>query len=347
MDRARIDDFFDRFVGHLAGASALGMLAVADRSGLLAWLGEHGGGTAGDIARDAGMEERYVVEILSGLAAAGVLEHDDGVFSLPPEHALFVADGTSPYYMGGWLDMLPAGFAVIDEVARAVRQGGGVGFEEYGEDLLRGLDRANAPSQSVLLTRKWLPAVPGLVERLESGIDVADIGCGAGTAVITMARAYPASRFWGFDLSQALLDTATERAQSLENVWFGRTSADQIPTEPGFDLVTAFDVVHDLADPASTLQRVRSALRPDGVFLMVEPNMSSDLDQNLHEIGVINYGISLLHCMTQSLAAGGAGLGAAWGRERAEAMALESGFSTFEPLEDIMNRFSAFYVLRP
>lgn len=344
-DRARVEAFFDRFVEMAAGAAALGALAVADRCGLLSWLAENSGGTAEEIAAEAGLDERYTVEMLAALTAAGVVEHDHGRFALPPEHALFVADESSPYFMGGWLDMIPGAYAVIDQVTDAAGSGGGVPYDQFGEDLFRGLDRANAPSQKVLLTRKWLPAVDGLVERLDAGIDVADVGCGTGTAVVTMAAAYPNSRFQGFDIAETALETARERASGLDNVTFFSASATEIPD--GFDFITTFDVIHDLPDPAGALRRIREALRSDGVYLMMEPNMSSDVDENIGEIGVINYGISLLHCMTQSLAVGGAGLGAGWGRQLAEEMALEAGFSTFEPLEDITNRFSAFYALRP
>lgn len=344
-DRARVEAFFDRFVGMTAGAAALGILAVADRCGLLAWLGEHDGGTAAEIAAGANLDQRYTTEILAGLTAAGVLDHEAGVFTLPPEHALFVSDSSSPYYMGGWFDMLPAGYAVIDRVAEAARHGGGVRFDEFAPEMLRGLDRANGPSQRILLTRKWLPAVEGLVERLEEGIDVADVGCGTGTAALTMAQAYPNSRFTGFDVSEEALAMARERGEDLENVEFARAAATEFPGE--YDLITTFDVVHDLADPPAALRHIRGALRPDGVYLMMEPNMSSDLDDNVDDVGVINYGISLLHCMTQSLAIGGAGFGAAWGRQRAEELAREAGFSSFQPLEEITNRFSAFFVLRP
>lgn len=344
-DRARIDAFFDRFVGLTAGAAALGILAVADRCGMLAWLGKNGGGTAGEIATGTGLDRRYTEEILAGLTAAGILEHHDGVFTLPAEHALFVSDPGSPYYMGGWFDMLSAGYAVIDRVATAAREGGGVAFDDFPPEMLRGLDRANGPSQRILITRKWLPAVAGLVARLEEGADVADVGCGTGTAVITMAQAYPASRFTGFDFSEEALALARERGGALDNVDFVNAGAADFPGE--YDLITTFDVVHDLADPAAALRHIREALRPEGVYLMMEPNMSSDLDDNIHDNGVINYGISLLHCMTQSLAIGGAGLGAGWGRRRAEEMAREAGFSAFQPLTEITNRFSAFYVLRP
>ncbi len=330
-----------------AGAATIGLLAVADRSGLLRWLGDHGGGTAEEIADGTGLDPRYVTEILSGLTTAGVVEHDDGSFDLPPEHALLVADTTSPYFMGGWLDMLPSGMGQIDRLAEVATTGGGIPFEEFGETMMRGLDRANSPSQRVLLTRKWLPAVPGLVERLMSGMRVADIGCGTGTVAIEIARAYPDSEVYGFDVYPPALELARARGEHLPNIEFARSSAEDTPLEPGFDLITTFDVIHDLVDPAAGLARIRRALRPDGVYLMMEPNAGSRLDDNLGDHGTLLYGISTLHCMTQSLAEGGAGLGAAWGRERAEEMAREAGFSSFERLDEITNRFSAFYLLRP
>lgn len=346
IDRERIEAFLDRFVGLASGAAVLGLLAVADRSGLSAYLAGHPG-TAAEIAEGARLDERYVTEILSGLAAAGVVEYDSdtGVFDLPPEHALLIADEDSPYFMGGWMDMIPSMMAQIEGVANATIHGGGVGFEEFGPSMIRGIDRGNSPSQRILLTAKWLPAVPGLVDRLEEGIRVADIGCGSGTAAIAMAEAYPDSRFFGYDVSQESLAVARGRAEAVGNVEFHVYAADEIPVEPGFDLITAFDVIHDLSNPLAGMTRIREALRPDGQFLMMEPNASSRLEENLDDRGALLYGVSALHCMTQSLARDGAGLGAVWGRQRAEELAERAGFTRFIPLDDITNRFSAFYLL--
>ena len=348
MDRARIDQFLDRFVGYASGAMTIGLLAVADRTGLTAWLGEHESGTTGEIAAGAELDARYVQEILSGLAAAGVLEYDadGGVFSLPPEHALFVSNEVSPYFMGGWLDMIPSVMRQIDGVADATVHGGGVGFDEFGASMVRGTDRGNGPSQRAFLTSRWLPAVPGLVERLQGGIRVADVGCGSGAATIVIAEAFPASHVVGFDVSDESLAVARGRSESVENVEFRRHSADDIPLEPPFDLITTFDVIHDLVDPLAGLVRIRGALAADGDYLMMEPNAGSHLEENLTPRGALLYGISTLHCMTQSLANGGKGLGAAWGREMAEDYAREAGFGSFEELEAITNKFSAFYLLR-
>lgn len=347
MERERIEAFLGRFVALASGATTIGLLAVADRSGLTAFLTDSGGGTASEIAAGAQLDARYVTEILSGLAAAGVVAYqpDTGVFSLPPEHALFLADETSPYFMGGWLDMIPAAFRQIDGVATAVRHGGGVGFEEFGTEFIRGIDRGNAPSQHAFLIRRWLPAVPGLVEGLESGIRVADIGCGSGTVPRLIADAFPNSHVVGYDPSAESVAVARARAEGLDNVEFHVARAQEVPIEPGFDLITTFDVIHDLAEPAVGLAHIREALRPEGSYLMMEPNASSLLEDNLHDRGALLYGVSALHCMTQSLAVGGAGLGAAWGAQRAEEMARSAGFGSFEQLDDISNRFSSFYLL--
>lgn len=347
MDRDRVDVFLERMVGYASGATTIGLLAVADRCGLLAWLGEHESGTTADIASGAGLQERYVTEIMSGLAAAGVVEYqpDDPVFALPPEHALFLSSEMSPFFFGGWLDMIPSSMGKLDAVADAAKNGGGVGFDEFDKGTIRGIDRGNAPSQRAFLLSRWLPAIPGLVERMDSGIRVADVGCGTGTAAILMAQAYPGSDIHGFDISVDSLALARDRSDSIPNVTFTKSSVAEVPADPPFELITTFDVIHDLADPLGGMSHIRESLAPDGQYLMMEPNMSSHLENNLDDRGALLYGVSTLHCMTQSLAVGGAGLGAAWGAELAEDYATQAGFISFQRLEDITNRFSAFYLL--
>lgn len=347
MDRERIETFMERFLGIASGATTLGLLAIADRTGLLRSMADHGSMTSETLAEAARLDERYVREILSGLAAAGVVEYeaDTRLFTLPPEHAVFVVDETSPYFMGGYFDMIPASMEKLDEITAAARYGGGVAFDDFGPRMVTGLDRGNAPSQRIFLVRKWLPAVPGLIQYLESGIRVADIGCGSGTAAILIAEAFPESQVEGYDVAEESLKLARARSAHLDNVAFHSAGAGEVPVDPGFDLITTFDVIHDLVDPLGGLRRIREALRPGGRYLMMEPNASSSLEDNLDDRGALLYGLSTLHCMTQSLASGGAGLGAAWGEDRAREMTEAAGFTGFERLADISNRFSAFYLL--
>ncbi|MEA1902287.1 MAG: class I SAM-dependent methyltransferase [Actinomycetota bacterium] len=346
MDREKINEFLDTFLGFASGATTIGLLAVADRTGLSAYLGEHPTGTSEEIAEGAGLNERYVREIMSGLAAVGAVEYDAGTkaFTLPEEHALFISSELSPYFMGGWLDMLPSIIGQVDGVAEATVNGGGVAFEEFG-NIVRGIDRGNGPSQRVFLTTRWLPAIPGLADRLDAGIRIADVGCGSGTAAILMAGAYPNCEVFGFDVSSESVDLAGSRSTELANVVFEQSSVEDIPTDPGFDLITTFDVIHDLTDPLAGLKRIHAALHPEGQYLMMEPKASSNLEENFDARGALLYGVSALHCMTQSLAIGGAGLGTAWGREMTEQYASDAGFTSFDDLEKISNRFSSFYLL--
>lgn len=348
MDRQRIDDFLDTFVGFASGATTIALLSIADRTGLLAWLAANSGGTSVAIAEGADLDERYVREILSGLAASGVVEYDSdsAEFNFPDEHALFLASEMSPYFMGGWLDMIPSAMSQIDGVARATVHGGGVGFEDFGSGIIKGIDRGNAPSQRIFLTKKWLPAVDGLTASLESGIKVADVGCGAGTASLLMAQTFPNSEVVGYDVSDDSLAIARTRAEGIPNIRYENYGAEAIPLD-SFGLITTFDVIHDLVAPLEGLVRIREALASDGVYLMMEPNASSDLVDNLSPRGALLYGVSVMHCMTQSLANGGEGLGASWGRELAEDYCRQAGFDSFTALDEISNKFSAFYDIRP
>lgn len=342
MDRDAVWQFLDRFTGFAAGFTTISLLAVAERAGLLTALAAGEPMTVAEVVGDSGADERLTDEILSALVAAAVLDHADGRFTLPPEHAAVVADDTSPYSMTGWLDMLPAVAERLPAITSAVTEGGGVPFSAYDEKLVAGIDRANSPALRILLTRRWLTSMPDVVATLEAGGRVADIGCGSGTAAVTMAEAFPASQIVGIDVDEHSIQRARRRSEAIENVSFVVGDAAELDGDPGFDLVTAFDVVHDLPYPLETLVAVREALRPDGVFLMMEPSMAADLDDNVHPRGALVYGISALFCLPQSLAAGGAGLGAAWGPEPAQELCHRAGFGSFRRLP-IDNPFSAFY----
>ena len=350
MDRDRIWAFMNRFVDFAAGAATIGTLAVADRCGLLRTMAGAGPMTSAQVASAGGLVPRYAEEILGQLTTAGVVVYDPagGTYQLPEEHAAVVADDTSPYSMAGWLDMLGGAGVMLDDIAEAARHGGGVPASEFPDRMVRGVARANGPSMRILLTRRWLPTMPDVVERLEAGARVADVGCGGGAAAITMASAYPASDIVGFDIDPRALAIAEEDAAAadLGNVRFEERSATDLPTTPPFDLVTCFDVVHDLADASDALVRIREALADDGTLLMMEPAVEADLEDNLDPRGSLFYGVSLLFCLTQSLAVGGEGHGAAWGPVEAEALCRHAGFESFRRLP-IENPFSAFYEVRP
>ncbi len=337
----------DRFVDLASGATTVALLAIADRSGLNTFMSDGLSRTDQEIAHASGLDPRYLREILSGLTAAGIYEYDatSKSFNLPAEHALFVADESSPYFMGGWFDMIPSLYRQLDGLVDATRHGGGVPFEAFGDEMIRGITRGNEPSQNTLLVSKWLSAVPGLTERLGAGIRVADIGCGAGGALLVMARAFPASSFVGYDVSEEEIAMARERATETPNATFEPVALENLHRGEGFDLITSFDVIHDLVDPMRGLEHIRHALAAGGQYLMMEPAASTALEENLTARGALLYGISAMHCMTQSLAREGKGVGAAWGRQAIEETARSAGFESVHRLESISNTFSDFFLL--
>ena len=350
MDRDVAKATMGRLFEMTSSAAVMAVLGVIDRTGLLGHM--QGAGPLGidALAEQSGLEPRYVEELTATLVAAGLLEWDAaaGTVELRDEVAAVLSDESSPYFMGGWTQILQGLYRAVPGVAAACEEGGGVPYDDYGDFMVQGISRANSPGMRLLLTRRWLAAAPGLAERLESGIRVADVGCGAGTAVLTMARAYPQSEITGFDVSKRSIEAAREaaRAEGLGNARFEHAGGEALPDDPGFDLVTAFDVVHDLVDPKGVLRRIREVLREDGLFFMVEPDVEPELEHNVNPGGALLYAMSTLHCMTVSLAHGGEGLGAAWGPAKAEQFCREAGFTRFDRL-DVPNPMNAFYAVRP
>ena len=343
MDRVKTRQFLERFTALAAGATTIGLLAVADRSGLLRSMAGEPHRELAVVARSAGLNSRYTEEMLSGLVAAGIVDYDADkqTFLLSEEHAAVIANDESPYSMTGWLDMIPTALEHTDAISEATRSGGGIAFDDFGEKMLRGIDRGNTPGITVLLTRRWLPEMPDVVETLERGGRVADFGCGSGGAVRAMAKAYPNSEIFGYDISSSSIERARMHT-SEPNASFAVGGSDALLQGRPFDLVTLFDVVHDLADPVTALADIRSSLGEGGAVLIMEPRIERGLENNINDRAALLYGISTFHCVTQSLAAGGPGLGAAWGLDAAAKLCDDAGFSSFEELP-IDNPFSAFY----
>jgi SAM-dependent methyltransferase len=350
MDNARVDAFATRITEILnSGALALG-LSIGHRTGLFDALDVLPPATSGRIANHAGLDERYVREWLGAMVTGGLVEYDPNnrTYHLPAEHAALLTRRNSPNNLAVAAQFLPVIASVEDRIVDCFRDGGGVGyghFERFHEVM------AEESCQTVVsaLFDHILPLADEIPGRLREGIDVADIGCGMGRAIIALASAYPNSRFTGFDLSLEATEDAADRARvlGLRNVRFERLDLTKFDRPAAFDLVTAFDVIHDQAEPARVLENIRAALRPDGVFLMQDIRTSSHLENNVeHPLGAYLYTISYNHCMTVSLSNDGAGLGTCWGRELAEEMLGDAGFSdvSVNQLEhDIMNDF---YVAR-
>lgn len=352
LDQARMEAFGDRFLSALNEAASIVMISVGHRTGLFEALSGIGAATSQELADSAGLQERYVREWLHGVTVARIVELDaEGRFRLPAEHAALLTGGGSEN-LGVFAQYIPLSGGVEDDIVRCFREGGGVPYERFGRfhEVM-----AEDSGQTVLssLHDHILPLARGVKERLEAGIKVADLGCGRGLALLDMAEAYPSSDFFGFELSEEAVAFARDLAEEkgLTNVRFlvrDLSDFDETAEEDAFDLVFTFDAVHDQAKPAALLRGIARTLRPDGIYLMQDIHASSDVRGNMdHPLGPFLYTISVMHCMTVSLAQGGAGLGTMWGREQATAMLREAGFGEVEIHRLDHDPQNDYYIARP
>ena len=349
-DSARAEAFVETLVGHLNGASLALMISIGHRTGLFDAMADLPPSDSAAIAAAAGLDERYVREWLGAMTTGRVVDHDaeTGRWWLPAEHAASLVRSAAPDNIAvttQWISVLAS---VEDRIVQCFREGGGVSYEEYPRfhEVM-----AEESGQTVVaaLEESILPLVPKLIDELNEGLDVLDVGCGSGQALVAMARAFPRSRFKGYDLSEEAVASGRKTAAgaSLHNLGFERRDLVSMGEEGAFDLVTAFDIVHDQADPAAVLAAVKRALRPGGVFLMQDIRGSSHVHENMdHNLAPFLYTISCMHCMTVSLAQGGAGLGAMWGQELAERMLGEAGFEQLDVLTLPHDEINVYYVSR-
>jgi SAM-dependent methyltransferase len=350
LDTTKAEAFAERMLGAINDASIVLMTSIGQRTGLFDTMAGLPPSTSAAIAAAAGLDERYVREWLGALVTGGVIEYEPAgtTYALPAEHAALLTRAAGPDNLGAFAAYIPMLAGVEDAVVECFRRGGGVPYEAYPrlQELLR--EDTGAVVDATLID-STLPLVPGLVERLREGIEVADVGCGAGHAVNVMAQAFPRSRFTGYDLSEQGIALARHEAEAfgLENARFDVKDVATLDERGRFGLITAFDAIHDQARPAEVLAAIAAALAPAGTFLMVDFAASSKLEENVdHPLGPTLYTFSTLHCMTVSLAEGGAGLGTVWGEQTALRMLAEAGFDdvAVERLEGDL--FNNYYVAR-
>lgn len=333
LDKRRVQEFARTLFGHYTSGMLTLMIDIGHRTGLFQALAR-GPATSEELARRAGLEERYVREWLGAVATGKLVEYDPAArtFRLPAEHAVCLT-GTSSRNLAPGSQVLAMLARRLSGVVACFRSGGGVPYPEFRPDFTEYQDASWRLLYDGLLVKGLLPADPGLPDRLRAGIRVADIGCGTGHAVNVMAREYPASTFVGYDFGAEAIDRARAEAAGLglANARFEVLDVTKLPPEPKFDLITSFDSIHDQRDPAATLARVAAALAEGGLYLMMEPRASSRLEENLgNPFAPYIYGMSVLHCLTVSLAEGGRGLGTAWGEQQARQMLAEAGFTSVE-----------------
>lgn len=326
--------FAVRMLRTMNEASLALMISVGHRTGLFDAMAAMPAATSADIASRAGLDERYVREWLAVMTTGRIVEHDGeaGTYTLPADHAAWLTRAAGIDNLATGMQYIGLLALVEDQIVECFRHGGGIPYSAFPRFQAIMAEDSGAVHDATLVD-VVLPLVPGLVERLRQGIDVADIGCGSGHAVNLMARAFPRSRFTGFDFSDGGIAAARVEAgrNALANALFEKRDAAHLGEAGRFDFITTFDAVHDQARPDLMLAGIAAALRPGGVYLCVDTSASSKLAENLdHPLGPFLYTVSCMHCMTVSLADGGMGLGTMWGEQTARRLLHEAGFTSIE-----------------
>jgi len=331
LNEQKLEQFVGRVVGDLGGAWSAALVVLGDRLGLWRAMASTGGLTSAELAERTGTEERYVREWLNAQAAAGYVEYDaDGAtFTLPAEHAAVLADDTSPANMLGGFDLVLATAKSEPHIRERFRSGAGFGWHEHDCGVFSGTARFFRPNYLGNLVDQWLPALDGVHEKLEAGAHVADVGCGHGISTILMAQAYPKSTFIGFDYHEGSVESARENARKAgvgERVRFERGAAKDFPAG-NYDLVTFFDCLHDMGDPAGAARHVATTLAEGGTWMIVEPFANDSLEDNLNPIGRLYYSASTMLCTPASKSQEvGLALGAQAGETRLRDVIRQGGF---------------------
>ena len=346
LDMAKAEAFGGQIVGIMNSGMMALMISVGHRTELFDVMAEMKPSTVEQIARTSGLNERYVREWLGAMTVAGIVEHDPKAMTyvLPPEHAASLTRAAGTGNLAGLAEFVACMGNVEDQIVECFRKGGGVPYSSFPrfQELMR---QESAAVFDAALVDVTLPMVDGLIDKLKAGIDVADVGSGAGHAVNVMARAFPNSRFIGYDFSEEGIARGRAEAAEwgLKNARFEMKDAATLDGSTQFDFITAFDAIHDQAKPAKVLDGISRALKPGGAFLCVDIQADSTHAGNMeHPMGPLLYAISTFHCMTVSLAYDGDGLGTVWGEQLAKKMLNDAGFKdivTKQVEGDIMNNY--------
>ncbi|MET9216869.1 MULTISPECIES: class I SAM-dependent methyltransferase [unclassified Nocardia] len=331
VDQAEVEAFAGKMVEVLDHASTALMISMGHQVGLFDTMAANPAATSPDLAAAAGLDERYVREWLGAVTTAGIVRYDPptATYTLPPAHAASLTRAAGPDNLARVMQFIGQLGEVEPKIVERFRIGGGLSYDDYARFHALMAEESAEVFDAALLD-VILPMAPGLTDRLLMGIDVADIACGSGHAVNLMARAFPASRFRGYDFSADAIAAgrAEAAAMGLTNVEFVEQDVAALHAPESCDLITVFDAIHDQAHPALVLANIATALRADGVFLMVDVHASSVLEENLDlPLGPFLYAVSTMHCMSVSLGQGGDGLGTVWGEQRALAMLADAGFT--------------------
>jgi len=333
VDENKLNAFIGQMLSDLGGASSVAMIRMGDALGLYKLIDTKGPMTSSELAKAAKVDERYAREWLSHQAASNYLTYDPAStrFSLPPEQAMVFADEQSPIYMMGGFDLMAALLENQSKVQAAFKSGGGVAWGEQAGCMFCAVARFFRPGYQNNLVASWLPALDGVVAKLERGAKVADIGCGHGWSTVLMAKSFPKSQFIGFDFHPGSIEDAQVHAESHGVSANARFEVGLAKDYPGrdFDLVTCFDCLHDMGDPAGAATHIRRSLKADGTWMIVEPMAGNSLKENLNPVGRLYYAASTMICIPTSLSQEvGAALGAQAGEAKLQEVIKAGGFKS-------------------
>lgn len=350
VDADKLMAFVFKVVDEVGATLNSALVVLGDKLGLYRAMAGAGPLTSEELADRTGTAERYVREWLNAQAAGGYVEYSPltGRYVLPPEQAVALTDPSSPAFLPGFFQIAIGSVIDSPRIAEVARTGDGIGWHDHVSDVHEGCERFFRPGYNAHLVAEWLPALEGVVDKLQRGAAVADVGCGHGASTLLMAEAFPASTFLGTDYHAGSIDIARQRADDAgvtPRVSFERAPASSFPGR-GYDLVTMFDCLHDMGDPVGAAAHVREALADDGTWMIVEPAAGDHIEDNLNPVGRAYYAFSTLLCTPCSLSQEvGLALGAQAGEARIREVVTDAGFGRFQQVAS--TPFNSVYEARP
>ena len=348
-DMNKLNAFIGQFVTDLGAAVHTGMVVIGEKLGLYKALAR-GPVTAAQLAADTKTDGRYVSEWLASQAAGGYVTYDaaSGQFSLNTEQAFTLANEDSPAYLPGAFELALGSLAAVPRIAESFRSGAGMGWHEHVDGVFHGCEKFFRPGYAANLVSTWIPSLKDVQAKLEAGARVADVGCGKGASTILLAKAFPNSKFFGFDYHDKSIEAARESARRngvADRVTFEVAKAKEFPGK-NYDLVAVFDCLHDMGDPIGAAAHVRQSLAKDGTWMIVEPFANDQLKDNLNPVGRVYYSFSTLLCTPCSRSQEvGLCLGAQAGESRIKEVVTSAGFNRFRRATE--TPFNIVYEARP
>jgi SAM-dependent methyltransferase len=349
LDMDKLNSFIGQFVTDLGAAVHTGMVVIGEKLGLYKALAQ-GPMSSAELAAKTKTDERYLREWLSSQAAGGYVTYDEKAnkFSLSEEQAFTLANEDSPAYLPGAFELALGSLAAVPRIADSFRSGAGMGWHEHVDGVFHGCEKFFRPGYAANLTSSWIPALTDVKQKLEAGGRVADVGCGKGASTLLMAKAFPKSRFFGFDYHDKSIEAARESAkrQGLsDRVTFEVAKAKDFPGKD-YDFVAVFDCLHDMGDPVGAATHVRQSMAKDGSWMIVEPFANDQLKDNLNPVGRVYYSFSTLLCTPCSRSQEvGLCLGAQAGEGRIREVVTKAGFGRFRRATE--TPFNIVYEARP